>query len=63
MIKMSINSFGPVYNFDRCVLDESDFASGFAEGDRVSVRKYPRLPITQIVSKQCGGNSDYYSIA
>jgi hypothetical protein len=56
-VKMSTNSSGSVYNFDRYAGDESDFASSFAEGGRVSVRKYPQLPITQIVPKQYGGKS------
>jgi hypothetical protein len=62
MVKMSTNSSGSVYIFDRCVGNESNFASCFAEGGRVSVRKYPRLPITQIVPKQYGGNSAYSAI-
>jgi hypothetical protein len=56
-VKMSTNSSGSVYNFDRCVGDESDFASCFAEGGRVSVWKYLRLPIMQIVPKQYGGTT------
>jgi hypothetical protein len=63
MVKMSTNSSGSVYTFDRFVGDENDFARCFAEGGRVSVRKYPRLPITQIVSKKYGGNITYYAIA
>jgi hypothetical protein len=62
MVKMSTNSSSSVYIFDRFVSDENDFSRCFAEGGCVSVRKYPRLPITQIVPKQYGGNDAYYAI-